>query len=270
MFSAESYGTYGVEDIYVSLNEGGKWTEPRNLGTLINTQFQELSPSLDADKKTLYFSSNGRKGSGSFDIYSATRLDDTWTNWSAPENLGPEINSEGRELFYRAYPALGFALYTTTKSSDGYGDLRVYTPRQPLPGHDTVIYASLENQPVDKETKAPRTEEIMAVANADKAAVDVPDADAVRKVHVHGRITNARTGESIPARISFEGPGLPPRTIASGQEGYSLDVKPREIYPSESKPMAISARWSSLPSMLSRCATGDELQASASGSGHHR
>lgn len=226
VFSAESYGTYGVEDIYVSFNEGGRWTEPRNLGTRINTQFQELSPSLDADKKTLYFSSNGRKGNGSFDVYSATRLDDTWSNWSAPENLGSEINSEGRELFYRAYPALGFAMYTTTKSSDGYGDLRVHSPRQPLPGHDTVIYASLENQPADKETNMAPAEEVTVVANTDKAAVDMPAPDAVREVRVHGRILNARTGESVPARISFEGPDLPPRTIASGEEGYAVDVLP--------------------------------------------
>src|SRR5690606_22156975 len=61
VFSAESYGTHGVEDIDVSLLRNGQWTEPRNLGPVINTQFQELSPSLSDDKTTLYFSSNGRK-----------------------------------------------------------------------------------------------------------------------------------------------------------------------------------------------------------------
>jgi len=56
VFSADTYGTRGVEDIYVSFNEDGRWTEPRNVGGGINTQFQELSPSVSADGKTLWLS----------------------------------------------------------------------------------------------------------------------------------------------------------------------------------------------------------------------
>ena len=106
VFSAETYGTKGVEDIYVCTKTSTGWSEPRNLGSTINTKFQELSPSLSDDGKTLYFSSNGGKGQGSFDIYTSTRLDEGWTNWSAPENLGTAINSEGRELYYRNYERL--------------------------------------------------------------------------------------------------------------------------------------------------------------------
>src|SRR5690606_32263602 len=63
VYSAETYGTQGVEDIYISVKgSDGKWSEPKNLGPKINTQFQELCPSLSADGNTLYFSSNGRKG----------------------------------------------------------------------------------------------------------------------------------------------------------------------------------------------------------------
>ena len=88
VFSAETYGSKGVEDIYVCTKApNGSWSEPKNLGGVINTRFQELSPSLTADGKTLYFSTNGGKGQGSFDIYSATRLDDGWTNWSARKIL---------------------------------------------------------------------------------------------------------------------------------------------------------------------------------------
>lgn len=224
VFSAESYGTYGVDDIYVSLKEDGKWTEPKNLGGVINTQFQELSPSLSADKKTLYFSSNGRKGNGSFDVYSATRLDDTWSQWSEPENLGPEINTEGRELFYRFYPAMGFALFTTTKSSDGYGDLRVHATREPLPDHDTVVYASLENTSAAAGI-SPREENPVILREA------IPESDRpdIREVRIYGKISDAKTGEYIPAKVSFEGTGLERRTIEAGdQEGYALGVVPAE------------------------------------------
>ena len=226
VFSADSYGTYGVDDIYVSVKVDGKWTEPRNLGGVINTQFQELSPSLSDDKKTLYFSSNGKKGNGSFDVFAATRLDGSWTNWSTPENLGPQINSEGRELYYRFYPSLGLALYTTTKSSDGYGDLRVHTPHEPIPAQDTVIYASLEaDQRGDTTPSLPDNEltDVSAPQPAPVAPVEEKkeENDVVK---VYGKITNAKTGQTIPARISFEGPAIGNRTVQSGDGGYEIGV----------------------------------------------
>jgi hypothetical protein len=61
-FLRGTYGTRGVEDIYVSVKTGsGTWSEPKNLGGSINTQFQEITPFLSSDGRTLYFSSNGRK-----------------------------------------------------------------------------------------------------------------------------------------------------------------------------------------------------------------
>src|SRR6185295_11326683 len=93
IFSADSYGTKGVEDIYVSLKKNDRWTEPVNLGSSINTSFQELTPSLSADGKTIYFASNRKNGLGGFDIYQSTRLDDSWTAWTTPLNMQP-LNSE--------------------------------------------------------------------------------------------------------------------------------------------------------------------------------
>lgn len=224
VFSAESYGTYGVEDIYVTVRQNGKWSEPRNLGSTINTQFQELSPTLSRDNKTLYFSSNGMKGSGSFDVFSARRLDDTWTNWSAPENLGTQINSEGRELFYHPYEAMGFSLYTTTKSSDGYGDVRVFVPNLALPVKDTVIYASLEQPKGDDDTSKGSPIPENAVASADTAVQVETAAPELKVVKVFGKIVNAKTGEAIPAKISFAGPGMEAHPVQSDEDGYTIGV----------------------------------------------
>jgi outer membrane protein OmpA-like peptidoglycan-associated protein len=227
VFSAESYGTYGVDDIYVSVRTGDKWTEPKNLGSTINTQFQELSPSLSEDKRTLYFSSNGRKGYGSFDIYSASRLDESWTSWSAPENIGQQVNSEGRELFYHDFHSRGFALYTTTKSSDGYGDIRLYAPDQLLPKTDTVIYAStrgLEQEQVSSPVMKP---EDAAEPKPEKTEPE-SSTGAVAEVNVHGKITNGKTGETIAATVSFGAPGVEQRSVVAGENGYSAEVPPAQ------------------------------------------
>jgi OOP family OmpA-OmpF porin len=208
IFSAETYGTKGVEDIYVSLNEDGKWTEPKNLGSRINTPFQELSPSLSADNRTIYFSSNGRKGSGSFDIFSATRLDDSWSNWSEPENM-TSINTEGRELYYRDYASLGFSIFTTTKNSDGYGDINTYRP-----------------------THAVKIDSV--VTNAITAKVTAPAVDSAsatkKPISIYGKVTNTKTGESILAAIELKGPNFIEHINSSAVEGFNLSLPRGNVY----------------------------------------
>ncbi len=137
VFSADAYNTRGVEDIYVSIKSDGQWKEPVNLGSSINTSSQELTPSLSADGKTIYFASNGRKGYGGFDIYSSTRIDDSWTSWTAPLNMEQPLNSEARELFFR--PTKRLNLFTTTRNSDGYGDIRALIDSAQQTQSDTLI-----------------------------------------------------------------------------------------------------------------------------------
>lgn len=207
IFSAETYGSHGVEDLYVSLKGSDqKWSAPKNLGPVINTRFQELSPSLSTDGRTLYFSSNGRKGKGSFDVYSATRLDDTWSNWSEPVNVGSPVNSEGRDLFYRAYPGKRFSLYTSTINSDGYGDIKFY--------HDDHI--------IPTDTAAIARNEITAV----------PDMKPTPStgVTIHGKVTNAKTGELVNATIAFVSAPAVAMNATSTNEGYVLTIPSPKQY----------------------------------------
>lgn len=84
----------GNLDLYVShCNNNGEWSDLINLGAVINSNGIETSPFLANDGKTLYFSSNREGGNGGLDVYISKRLDESWTNWSKPENLGKLINS---------------------------------------------------------------------------------------------------------------------------------------------------------------------------------
>ena len=84
------------EDLYVLLpSPQGGWQAPKSLGSLLNTAGTETAPFLAPDGHSLYFSSDGMGGSGSGDIFMSRRLDDTWTNWSDPLNLGPAVNTAG-------------------------------------------------------------------------------------------------------------------------------------------------------------------------------
>lgn len=214
VYSAETYGTRGVEDIYVTLKgTDGKWSEPKNLGNVINTQFQELSPSLSADSKTLYFSSNGRKGFGSFDIYSSVRLDDTWTNWSTPVNMGASFNSEGRELYFRPNESVGYSLYASTKNSDGYGDIKIFLSDEPY--RQDSIPAVVVNDP------APDTIRIREVPRN-----PIPD----KNVRIHGKVSNGKTGEAINAAILFTAGPANQSANATTAIGYTVIIPSTSDY----------------------------------------
>jgi OOP family OmpA-OmpF porin len=217
IFSAETYGSIGVDDIYVSTCENGKWSDPINLGATINTKFQELSPSLSEDGHTLYFSSNGRKGGfGSFDIYASTRRDDSWTSWSEPVNLGPLVNSEGRELFFKDVPSMGISIFTTTKNSDGYGDIKFVTPQ------DRYV----------------REDSLSKVFISDTVKVNITVVDSTTNDHllpgflkVHGKILDSKTNAIITsAHIAFQSTDADSAATTSGENGYHVMLPALKSY----------------------------------------
>jgi len=91
----------GEQDLYVSRPTGkNTWSEPVNLGPVVNSAQSDFAPFLSPDGRTLYFVSYGHNGLGGCDIFKTTRLDDTWKRWSEPENLGEGINSAREESYF--------------------------------------------------------------------------------------------------------------------------------------------------------------------------
>ena len=118
--------SYGGSDLYISfpINDTA-WTEPANLGSVINTSADEDAPYLTADGRTLYFNSNGHGGEGNHDIWVSYRLDNTWSNWSEPENLGPPINSDAYDFDY-TQSSDGEWAYWASAREGGRGDHDLY------------------------------------------------------------------------------------------------------------------------------------------------
>lgn len=98
-FVSNRPGGFGGFDIYVSEYNRG-WSNPVNLGPVINTVYYEETPFFDWDGKTLYFSSNGHPGLGEFDIFKSTKIGESWQDWSEPENMGVVINSVRNDYYF--------------------------------------------------------------------------------------------------------------------------------------------------------------------------
>lgn len=105
------------------INQNGEWTEeipfPYN-GSGFSTGWPNISP----DGNTLYFASDRPDGFGGFDIYVSYRMGNTW---SAPENLGPVVNSPGDEIspFHD-----GDYLYFSSNYHQGMGGYDIFRAEQ--------------------------------------------------------------------------------------------------------------------------------------------
>jgi OOP family OmpA-OmpF porin len=129
LMSIEREDSRGGRDLYVSFSKNDTvWTKPLNMGVMINTAGEESGPFLASDDKTLYFSSNGFSGFGGSDVFMSRRLDDTWTNWSPPENMGPDINSKLDDLFFNIPSNSDYAYYSRGVAEDNLDIFRVKLP----------------------------------------------------------------------------------------------------------------------------------------------
>lgn len=80
--------------------ESGDWSKPALFATTINSEYNEDSPYLSPDEKTLYFASDGHETMGGYDIFKS-EFDSTTLTWSEPENLGFPINSPDDEIHFK-------------------------------------------------------------------------------------------------------------------------------------------------------------------------
>lgn len=144
--------SYGKRDLYVSFEENGIFSVPKNLGPVVNSFNYEISPFLASDNMTLYYSSNGKPGYGDNDIFVTRRLDDSWTNWSQPKNLGPEINTPSWDAYY-SIPASGeYAYLVSSDHSFGKADIfRIKPPEDAKPKPVILVFGKVFNS----KTKEP-------------------------------------------------------------------------------------------------------------------
>ena len=125
VISVKRNDTFGERDLYVCFWDGQKVSKMINMGHSLNTDQDESSPFLSADQKTIYFASKGHAGYGGYDIFSSTRLDDSWTNWTEPENLGTQVNSEMDEEYFMVTPTNEVAMFARLVGDKNYDLFRL-------------------------------------------------------------------------------------------------------------------------------------------------
>ena len=159
LMAVERTDGLGSQDLYVSFPKPAPpgqpvaWSRPLNLGPNVNTKKADFAPFLAADEKTLYFASEGRGGYGKSDIFYAKRLDDTWTNWSPPRNLGSAVNSPDFDAYYTMSAAGDDAYLVSTRN--GIKDSKDIFRIALAPAFKPEAVTLVRGQVLDAATKKP-------------------------------------------------------------------------------------------------------------------
>lgn len=153
-FVSDRRGGVGRRDIWVSnLNENGVWTRAKNVGKPVNTIYDEISPFIHVNNKSLYFASNGLIGFGGYDIFFSEKDSATWTK---PENMGSPVNNHEDQfsLFITADGKKGYYSHEEMKDA-GFSVSHIY--EIDIPEEKRVRFKSNYVKGIvrDKETGAP-------------------------------------------------------------------------------------------------------------------
>gem|GEM_PF-248288 len=154
LMTVERNDSYGDRDVYASFSENdGNWSEPMNLGPVVNSSSEEISPFLASDEKTLYYSSKGKGGFGDADLFMSRRLDDTWKNWSEPENMGEQINTSGFDAYYFFSASGEYAYFVSSSAGNNEDIYRIKIPKrvrsEPVFMVSGKVLDSRSGQPID-------------------------------------------------------------------------------------------------------------------------
>ncbi|TBH73792.1 OmpA family protein [Aquirufa nivalisilvae] len=172
VMTTEMKDSFGGKDIYVSFwKNDDSWTEPRNIGQVVNTGESESTPFIAPDGVTMYFSSSGHVGYGNNDIFLTRRLDDTWLNWSEPENLGPIVNTPQWDGYFSVAAQGDYAYFSSVENSLGAEDIyRIKIPEKAKP----LTLIQMAGQILNQDTQETIAGKILvkSVAGTDSLWVD--------------------------------------------------------------------------------------------------
>ena len=186
-FSTARYSEDGNLDLYYSTRpEGGDWGPAKSLGSVINTKYDEDSPYISRDGKTLYFSSRGHNTMGDYDIFQS-KYDSIGHKWGRPENMGYPVNTPDADSYYRLAPDGTYA-YLSSYRIGGYGEKDIYT----ISYIKNIIVKGTVFSKRDSTQTIPGVELVFNGTQADKTAIsfrDVTKEDGTYQV----KVLSART-----------------------------------------------------------------------------
>lgn len=207
----------GGKDIYIVRRLPDlTWAEPENLGEVINTPYDEDSPYITPDGKTLYFSSKGHKGMGGFDIFYSKYNEQTNT-WGKPVNMGYPINTANDDIFV-TWSTDGTRGYFSTNKSDSYGDQDLYIIMLPEVRKKMIV---LKGKVIDQATGKAMAATIEIIDNETQKIVNIVNSNSFNGKYAAYLKPNKNYG----VRVKHKGYLFASRNIDVNDQFEYLEIK---------------------------------------------
>ena len=203
---------FGSCDLYSSVRTKQGWSQPRNMGRRVNSEFWESAPSLAPDKRELYFASSMPGGFGGIDIWVCRMMDNG--QWSDPENLGAAINTSGNESCPFVH-ADNETLYFTSNGHPGYGGDDLYLSRRKkdggwdAPRNLGYPINTIENEGSLVVASDGRTAYYASDRDDSKGGLDIytfpirEEVAPLRTLWVQGKVYDRKTGQGLPSAVEL-------------------------------------------------------------------
>lgn len=211
-YTEQGYGRY---DIYKVQRSAWGWSNPKNLGQRINSDFWDSAPSIAPDGNSIYFASNRPEGLGGIDIYVAYKNEKGY--WEEAINLGPSINTKGDDQTPFIH-ADNQSLYFSSNGHTGFGGSDIYMARKKIDGSwTTPINLGYPINTYDNEgsiaVASNGTTAYIASDRADsRGELDIykitlaENSRAYKTWYIKGQIIDAKTKKTLAADLQIVDP----------------------------------------------------------------
>jgi outer membrane protein OmpA-like peptidoglycan-associated protein/tetratricopeptide (TPR) repeat protein len=180
--------------LYRSKKQDGKWSEPEML-PFNDKRWSTGNPSISRDGKTLYFASDREGTMGGNDIWKVEVMADN--QYGEPVNLGPKVNTEGRESF--PYITDDNKLYFASESRKGFGGLDIFVIDL-AKGTDAMNVGAPVNTPQDDFAFTFHNQKNIGLFSSNRSGVDkLYSATPVCGVEAIVMVRDSKTGQPIAA-----------------------------------------------------------------------
>jgi len=232
-----SYGKKGENgrDIFKTVKLGNRsWSEPVNLGSSINTPYDENYPFIHPDGRTLYFASKGHSSMGGYDLFVSV-FDQSTGQWKAPVNLDFAFSSVDDDILFITDKNKVLAYFASSRANEA-DNVTVYKVMvEKAPAELSVIKGKFiaENNPDLKKAKITvidsKSQETIGIYDTDKDGnyqIEIASNGGLYRFNVETTADDPiHTGEvEIPHQDVFEVLGQELRLVGQG-EAQQLVIK---------------------------------------------
>ncbi|MEM6523458.1 MAG: OmpA family protein [Bacteroidota bacterium] len=167
-FASNRPGGFGGLDIYkVEQLESGEWGNAVNLGSKVNSKYDEDAPFIHPDQRTLFFTSNGHNTMGGRDVFVSRLFSE---DWAEPENMGYPINTTANDNYF-TLTADGRRAFFSSDRKGGKGGQDIYSLDMPEE-ESNIPLTMVKGQILDGETNRPLNTTIYMVDNESGKKLD--------------------------------------------------------------------------------------------------